>query len=96
MTLVVVVVNIVLHRTMAGEDSASLVATGISFALAIISVVMRFYVRVRTKAGLAWDDWWILIGLIMALLTGSLLMWGMLALLCSTSSHPANIAKASS
>jgi hypothetical protein len=56
-----------------------MVASGVVTGLAAICVALRFYIRIRTKAGIAWDDWWILIGLLTSLLTGGLLLWGMCA-----------------
>lgn len=56
-----------------------MVASGIVTGLAVICVALRFYTRIRTKAGIAWDDWWILIALLTTLLTGGLLLWGMFA-----------------
>jgi len=56
-----------------------MVASGIVTGLAVMCVALRFYTRIRTKAGIAWDDWWILIGLLTTLLTGGLLLWGMFA-----------------
>ena len=57
--------------TSTATTAASATVTG----LALIAVVLRFYVRIRFKAGLAWDDWWILVGLLLTLLTGGLLLW---------------------
>jgi hypothetical protein len=64
------------------ESSGTMVASGIVTGLAAICVALRFYTRIRTKAGVAWDDWWILIGLLTALVTGGLLLWGMFGCKC--------------
>ncbi|ERF69692.1 hypothetical protein EPUS_03684 [Endocarpon pusillum Z07020] len=58
------------------SSSGTMVASAIVTALATICVALRFYTRIRTKAGIAWDDWWILIGLLTSLLIGGLLLWG--------------------
>jgi formate hydrogenlyase subunit 3/multisubunit Na+/H+ antiporter MnhD subunit len=62
----------------ASQSTGTMVASGVVTSLAAICVALRFYVRVHIKAGLAWDDWWILIGLLTTLLTGGLLIWGTL------------------
>ncbi|KAI0900213.1 hypothetical protein F4806DRAFT_455402 [Annulohypoxylon nitens] len=43
--------------------------------LAVLSVALRFYTRIFTRAGLKADDWLILSALITALLTAALLLW---------------------
>ena len=53
-----------------------MVASGMVTALAAICVALRFYTRIHVKVGIAWDDWWILVGLLLTLLTGGLLLWG--------------------
>lgn len=58
------------------NSSGTIVAAAIVAALAVICVALRFYTRIRTKAGIAWDDWWILISLLTSLLIGGLLFWG--------------------
>lgn len=44
----------------------------------IIAVAGRFYSRWITKVGFGWDDWTILITLIMSIVPGILTMWGTL------------------
>ncbi|ESZ90140.1 hypothetical protein SBOR_9478 [Sclerotinia borealis F-4128] len=44
--------------------------------LAVIAVALRFLTRRLTKAGIAADDWWILIGVLLLIVTGSLLLYG--------------------
>ncbi|KAF7947983.1 hypothetical protein EAE96_009052 [Botrytis aclada] len=44
--------------------------------LAVIAVILRFLTRKLTKAGTAADDWWILIGVVLLIITGSLLLYG--------------------
>ena len=56
--------------------AATIVVSGIVFALAIIAVALRFYTRIVTKAGLGWDDWLVLAAVISVLLTGILVVWG--------------------
>lgn len=52
--------------------NAALVVT----ILGLIAVALRFLTRRLTKAGIAADDWWILIGLLLLIITGSLLLYG--------------------
>lgn len=54
-----------------------MVALVVLVASAFLVVLLRFYIRIQMKAGVAWDDWWILIGLLMAVLSAGLLLWGM-------------------
>ena len=54
-------------------------ASTVVVGLAIISVALRFYTRMHFKAGVAADDWWILGGLLLTIVSGSLLLYGMLA-----------------
>ncbi|KAI9641747.1 hypothetical protein NHQ30_009603 [Ciborinia camelliae] len=44
--------------------------------LAAIAVALRFLTRKLTKAGIAADDWWILLGLLLFIVVGSLLLYG--------------------
>lgn len=53
---------------------SSTVGAAIVAVLAVIFVGLRFYARKRYKSGIAWDDWWILIGLLITLLEGALLL----------------------
>ncbi|KAF4636853.1 hypothetical protein G7Y89_g1223 [Cudoniella acicularis] len=53
-------------------DGDTTVTKGIKVAvsaLAVVFVVLRFYTRFFTKAGLGWDDWFILISVISEILT---------------------------
>ncbi len=59
------------------ESTATRVVSGIFGILAIVSVGLRFYSRKVTKAGVTWDDWWILISLLTVMLTSGILLWGM-------------------
>ncbi|KAF7869961.1 hypothetical protein EAF04_004745 [Stromatinia cepivora] len=52
--------------------TAALVVT----ILAAIAVALRFLTRRLTKAGIEADDWWILIGLLLMVILGSLLLYG--------------------
>ena len=77
-------VGVVFRRAMANspdDSTATMVASGIVTGLATICVALRFFARLRIKAGIAWDDWFILIGLLTTLLSGSLLLWGLLAVI---------------
>lgn len=60
------------------EDStATLAVSGVITALATICVALRFFVRLRiSKVRLAWDDWFILIALLVTLLEGGLTLAG--------------------
>lgn len=66
----------VMGQETSSSCSGTMVASAIVTALASICVALRFYTQTRTKAGIAWDDWWILIGLLTSLLIGGLLLWG--------------------
>ncbi|QSZ34446.1 hypothetical protein DSL72_006038 [Monilinia vaccinii-corymbosi] len=44
--------------------------------LALVAVCLRFLTRRLTKAGIAADDWWILTGLLLLILTGAVLLYG--------------------
>lgn len=59
-----------------GESSATLAVSGLVIALALVSVALRFYVRIITKAGLWWDDQLVLAAVVFTLLTAVLLLWG--------------------
>lgn len=68
-------------------DYASIVQ-GITTGLAVICTALRFYTRVHIKAGISWDDWWILAGLLLTILTGGLLLYGTLRQLSDTTLSP--------
>jgi hypothetical protein len=61
-----------------GED-ASQIAGILLIVLDIITVAGRFYSRFITKLGFGWDDWTILIALVVGIIPGALTMWGMCA-----------------
>lgn len=61
------------------EGARTTIAAGVAMGLATMFVALRFYVRVRIKKDVEWNDWVLLIGLLMALLTGGLLLWGYLS-----------------
>lgn len=63
-----------------GDEDANITTAvgGTVIGLAIVSVALRFYSRYYVKAKLMWDDWLILLSVITTLLTGVLLLWGML------------------
>lgn len=67
-----------------GDDAGTTVASGIFTGLAALCVASRFYVRTKIKVGIAWDDWWVFIGLLLTLLLGGLLIWGNLPFFIST------------
>lgn len=60
-----------------GED-ASQVAGILLIVLGIITVAGRFYSRWITKLGFGWDDWTILIAMVIGIVPGALTMWGAL------------------
>ena len=60
----------------AENSKATMAASAIFVGLGVIAVVLRFYARTRVKAGIASDDWWILAGLLLTLITGGLLLYG--------------------
>lgn len=55
--------------------STIIVSTIILF-IAWIAVALRFYVRWITKVGIASDDWWILVGILLAFITGTTYLYG--------------------
>ncbi|MCJ1246023.1 hypothetical protein MMC30_003227 [Trapelia coarctata] len=59
------------------EDStATLAVSGVVTGLSALCVALRFFVRIRMKVHLGWDDWWCLIGLLSTLVAGALLLAG--------------------
>ena len=58
------------------EGTATFAVGGLVVALAILSVALRFYTRLITKAGLWWDDWFALAAVLAAVLTAVPLIWG--------------------
>ncbi|KAI1207916.1 uncharacterized protein F4807DRAFT_452706 [Annulohypoxylon truncatum] len=61
-----------------GGGSATTITAicAVAIVLAIIFVGLRFYIRVFTRAGLGYDDWLILLGVVTALITMVLLLVG--------------------
>ena len=60
------------------EQTATVAVGALIIVLAIITVVLRFYTRITTRVGLGWDDWLILVAVVVTLVTAVLLLWGML------------------
>jgi Ca2+/H+ antiporter len=58
------------------EQNASMGVSGVVIGLAVVSVALRFYTRIFTKAGLKSDDWFIMAAVIATLVTAALLLWG--------------------
>jgi hypothetical protein len=58
------------------QSRAATTASTLVAVLAVTAVVLRFFTRRITKAGIGADDWWILVGLLFTLLTGGLLLFG--------------------
>ncbi|KAL8934084.1 MAG: hypothetical protein Q9216_006078 [Gyalolechia sp. 2 TL-2023] len=59
------------------EGTGTTAASGVVTGLATLCVALRSYTRVRTKVQLSWDDWFILVGVLLMLLTAGLLVWGL-------------------
>lgn len=75
-------------NTSSADSTTTSVASGVVTGLAAICVALRFYVRIRLKAGVGWDDYMILIGLLLTLISGAVLLWGKLR--CSRRAFTAN------
>ncbi|KAI1100133.1 hypothetical protein F4804DRAFT_348769 [Jackrogersella minutella] len=58
--------------------STSLGVCALAIVLAVISVALRFYTRVFTRAGLKADDWLILLAVAVMLLVAGLLLWAII------------------
>lgn len=62
------------------EDSTSTLAVSASVTgVALICVALRFFVRIRMKVHVGWDDWFILIAMLVTLLEGGLILAGMIS-----------------
>ncbi|KAK7751439.1 hypothetical protein SLS62_006695 [Diatrype stigma] len=59
-----------------GNGDATMAVSAVVIVLAVVSVVLRFYTRIFTHAGLGADDWLILAAVVATLLTAALLLWG--------------------
>ena len=70
------------------EGTGTLVASALVTGFAIVAVALRFYVRMRLKVGVAWDDWSIFIGLVLTLITAGLLVWGTYISPCFNNKYP--------
>lgn len=57
------------------EDTVTVVGI-VLMVVDILTVVGRFYSRWYTKSGFGWDDWTILIALLLSLLAGILTIYG--------------------
>lgn len=53
------------------KGARQVVGPSIAAVLAISFVAVRFYARRHYKTVIAWDDWWILVGLLTMFLEGS-------------------------
>lgn len=77
-----------------GEDASQLAGI-LLIVLGIITVAGRFYSRWITKLGFGWDDWTILIAMVIGIVPGALTMWGGLfcfsSFLHDSSIHPYQI-----
>jgi len=64
-------------ETATDNENSSIAAVGaLVLALAVVSVAARFYTRHFTKAGFGWDDWLILLALIVTIVTDILELCG--------------------
>ena len=63
-----------------GDDTATFAVGGLVVVLAIISVILRFYTRVLTRANLWWDDWLILASVLVTVTTAILIIISMVHL----------------
>ena len=68
------------------ESNSTITVEGFIIALAVVSVALRFYVRISSKAGLWWDDWLIFVSVVATVITAILLLVGM-SMANSASSH---------
>ncbi|KAI1453646.1 hypothetical protein F4805DRAFT_461551 [Annulohypoxylon moriforme] len=59
-----------------GSVTTTMAICGVVIVLAIIFVGLRFYIRFFTRAGLGYDDWLILLGVVTILITMVLLLVG--------------------
>lgn len=69
------------HFKMASNEDATTAAGATMIALSVIVVACRFYMRLKLKSGLKWDDWFILISLLSLITAGVLVVAGMSCLL---------------
>ncbi|PBP25969.1 integral membrane protein [Diplocarpon rosae] len=61
------------------QAKATTTASAVISALAAVAVVLRFYSRRVMKIGFKADEWWILAGFLLMLLTGVILLYGVRA-----------------
>ena len=62
-------------HTPEGSKATTAASTAVT-VLAIVAVALRFWTRRIIKVGYGWDDWWILIGVLLLLATGATLLYG--------------------
>lgn len=58
------------------NEDATTAAGASMIALSVIVVACRFYMRLKLKSGLKWDDWFILISLLSLITAGVLVVAG--------------------
>lgn len=58
------------------NEDATTAAGATMIALSVIVVACRFYMRLKLKSGLKWDDWFILISLLSLITAGVLVVAG--------------------
>lgn len=61
------------------NEDATTAAGATMIALSVIVVACRFYMRLKLKSGLKWDDWFILISLLSLITAGVLVVAGTFA-----------------
>lgn len=72
---------------MASNEDATTAAGATMIALSVIVVACRFYMRLKLKSGLKWDDWFILISLLSLITAGVLVVAGMFCLVSFHDAH---------
>lgn len=51
-------------------------SSAVLIALAILSIILRFYIRIFTRAGLGIDDWFLMIAVVTEVMTASIVVSG--------------------
>lgn len=61
------------------DQTATLVISGMVIVIAVISVILRLYVRIYTRVGIGWDDGFIIAAVVITVCTAIILLWGMIS-----------------
>ena len=64
------------------ESGSTIAVEAFIIALAVVSVALRFYTRISSKAGLWWDDWMIFIAVVSTVITAVVLLIGKFFMKC--------------